>query len=74
MGGVIHILPVIAFLIGVPRVIQGLRMTKDIAGIWAPLTGYCFVEGSLAKRTDHTKFSNLPSRMRVMSSKKEVFL
>ena len=35
MGGVIHILPVIAFVIGLIRVIQGLRMTKDIAAIWA---------------------------------------
>lgn len=34
MGGVIHILPVIAFVIGLIRVIQGLRMTKDIAAIW----------------------------------------
>ena len=35
MSGVIHILPVIAFVIGLARVIQGLRMTKDIAAIWA---------------------------------------
>ena len=35
MGGVIHILPVIANVIVLIRVIQGLRITKDIAAIWA---------------------------------------
>jgi hypothetical protein len=35
MGGMIHILPVLAFVIGLTRVIQGLRITKEIAAIWA---------------------------------------
>jgi hypothetical protein len=34
MGGVIYILPVIAIVIGLIPVIQGRRMTKDIAAIW----------------------------------------
>jgi len=34
MGGIIHILPVIANVIGLIPVIQGLRMTKDIAANW----------------------------------------
>jgi hypothetical protein len=35
MGGSIHILPVIANVIVLVRVVQGLRITKDIAAIWA---------------------------------------
>jgi hypothetical protein len=35
MGGVIHILPVIAIVIALTRVMQGRRMTKDIAANWA---------------------------------------
>ncbi len=35
MGGAIHILPVIANVIGLIPVIQGLRIMKDIAAIWA---------------------------------------
>jgi hypothetical protein len=34
MGGAIYILPVIAIVIGLIPVIQGRRMTKDIAAIW----------------------------------------
>jgi multisubunit Na+/H+ antiporter MnhF subunit len=34
MGGVIHILLVIAIVIALIRVIQGRRLTKDIAAIW----------------------------------------
>jgi len=34
MGGVIRILPVIAIVIVLIRVVQGLRMTKDIVAIW----------------------------------------
>ena len=34
MGGVIHILPVIAIVLALIPVIQGRRMTKDIAAIW----------------------------------------
>ena len=34
IGGVIHILPVIVIVIGLIRVIQGRRMTKDIAAFW----------------------------------------
>ncbi len=35
MGGVIHILPMIAIVIVLVRVIKGQRMAKDIAAIWA---------------------------------------
>ena len=35
MGGVIHILPVIANVIVLIQVVQGLRITRDIAAIWA---------------------------------------
>ena len=35
MGGAIHILPVIANVIVLIQVVQGLRMTRDIAAIWA---------------------------------------
>jgi hypothetical protein len=35
MGGAIHILPVIANLIALIPVIQGLRMAKDMAAHWA---------------------------------------
>ena len=35
MGGAIHILPVIANVIVLIQVIQGLRIMKDIAAIWA---------------------------------------
>jgi hypothetical protein len=34
MGGSIYILPVIAIVIGLIRVIQGQRIMKDIAAIW----------------------------------------
>ena len=34
MGGGIYILPVIAIVIGLIRVIQGRRITKDIVAIW----------------------------------------
>ena len=34
MGGGIYILPVIAVVIGLIRVIQGRRITKDIVAIW----------------------------------------
>ncbi len=34
MGGVIHILLVVAIVVVLIRVIQGRRMTKDIAAIW----------------------------------------
>jgi len=34
MGGGIYILPVIAVGIGLIRVIQGRRITKDIVAIW----------------------------------------
>jgi hypothetical protein len=34
MGGVIHILPVIANVIVLIQVVQGLRMTRDIAARW----------------------------------------
>jgi hypothetical protein len=34
MGGVIHILPVIANVIVLIQVVQGLRMTRDIAASW----------------------------------------
>jgi hypothetical protein len=35
MGGVIHILPVIANVIVLIQVVQGLRITREIAAIWA---------------------------------------
>ena len=35
MGGAIHILPVIANVIVLIQVVQGVRITKDIAAIWA---------------------------------------
>ena len=35
MGGVIHVLPVIANVLVLIQVVQGLRMTKDIAANWA---------------------------------------
>jgi len=35
MGGVIHILPVIANVIVLIQVIQGVRITRDVAAIWA---------------------------------------
>jgi hypothetical protein len=35
MGGVIHILPVITIVIALIRVMQGHRMTKNIAANWA---------------------------------------
>jgi len=34
MGGAIHILPVVANVIVLLQVIQGLRIMKDIAAIW----------------------------------------
>ena len=34
MGGVIHILPMIAIVIVLVRVMKGQRMAKDIAAIW----------------------------------------
>jgi len=34
MGGAIHILPVIANVIVLIQVVQGLRITRDIAAIW----------------------------------------
>jgi hypothetical protein len=34
MGGVIHVLPVIANVIVLIQVIQGQRIMKDIAAIW----------------------------------------
>ena len=34
MGGVIHILPMIAIIIVLIPVIKGQRMAKDIAAIW----------------------------------------
>jgi len=34
MGGLIHILPVIANVIVLIQVVQGLRIMKDIAAIW----------------------------------------
>ena len=34
MGGGIHILPVIVIILALIRVVQGLRMTKDIVAIW----------------------------------------
>ena len=35
MGGVIHIMPAIAIVIVLIRVIKGQRMAKDMAAIWA---------------------------------------
>jgi uncharacterized membrane protein len=35
MGGVIHVLPVIANVIVLFQVIQGVRITRDVAAIWA---------------------------------------
>ena len=35
MGGVIHVLPVIANVIVLLQVIQGVRITRDVAAIWA---------------------------------------
>ena len=35
IGGVIHILPVIANVIVLIQVIQGVRITRDVAAIWA---------------------------------------
>ena len=35
MGGVIHVLPVIANVIVLIQVIQGVRITRDVAAIWA---------------------------------------
>ena len=35
MGGVIYVLPVIANVIVLIQVIQGVRITRDVAAIWA---------------------------------------
>jgi len=35
MGGIIHVLPAIANVIVLIQVIQGVRITRDVAAIWA---------------------------------------